>query len=40
MFEMPVYFKEKEPIAKLDRVYTMKLFRSLRDLGIRAHIWP
>ena len=24
----------------LDRNHALKLFRDLRDLGIRAHIWP
>ena len=24
----------------LDRAHSLKLFRDLRELGIRAHIWP
>ena len=40
IFEMPGYFKEKEALVKLDRPYTLKLFHALRELGIRAHIWP
>jgi len=35
-FEMPAIFPDK----KLDRQYTLKLFHSMRQNGMRAHIWP
>jgi hypothetical protein len=36
-FEMPSIFP---PDKKLDRQYTLKLFHTMRQNGIRAHIWP